>query len=123
MKRFSLIFAAVLLASAVVSCGGGETTTTPETTAAVTGGESTVETEEVATAEAVMEAVEVEEKIEEEGFLSDNVKALSPTRLVLKRFFRSKLSIIGLVLIGFAFMEKFITELEEERISELTAYL
>ena len=47
MKRFSLIFAAVLLASAVVSCGGGEAITTPETTAAVTGGESTVETEEV----------------------------------------------------------------------------
>ncbi len=47
MKRLSLILAAVLLAGAVVSCGGGETTTTPETTDAVTGGESAVETGEV----------------------------------------------------------------------------
>ena len=31
--------------------------------------------------------------------LADSVKALTPTQLVLKRFFRSKLSIIGLVLI------------------------
>ena len=33
--------------------------------------------------------------------LSDNVKIISPTRLVLKRFFRSKLSVVGLcVMIG-----------------------
>ena len=33
--------------------------------------------------------------------LSDNVKIISPTRLVLKRFFRSKLSVVGLcIMIG-----------------------
>ena len=43
----------------------------------------------------------------EEGepeFLSDSVKALSPGRLVLKRFFRSKLSIVGLVMIAALFL-------------------
>ena len=48
MKRFSWVLAAVLLAGAVVSCGSGsDTTTTSDTTAAVTEGESTVETEVV----------------------------------------------------------------------------
>ena len=35
--------------------------------------------------------------------IADNVRSLSPTRLVLKRFFRSKLSVIGLAMIIFLF--------------------
>ena len=41
---------------------------------------------------------------EEEMSIADNVRALSPTRLVLKRFFRSKLSVIGLAMIIFLFV-------------------
>ena len=41
---------------------------------------------------------------EEEVSLADSVKTLSPTQLVLKRFFRSKLSIIGLAIIIFLFV-------------------
>ncbi len=40
---------------------------------------------------------------EEEMSLADSVKTLSPTRLVLKRFFRSRLSVIGLAIIIFLF--------------------
>ncbi len=46
MKHISLMMAAILLGAAMVSCGGGDTTTTPESTAAVTGAQTTVETEE-----------------------------------------------------------------------------
>ena len=41
---------------------------------------------------------------EAEVSLADSVKTLSPTQLVLKRFFRSKLSIIGLAIIIFLFV-------------------
>ena len=47
MKRLSLIFAALLLTSAIVSCGGGDSTTTAETTAPAVDSETTAETEEV----------------------------------------------------------------------------
>ena len=40
--------------------------------------------------------------------LADNVKALSPTQLVMKRFFRSKLSVIGVGIILFLFLFSFI---------------
>ena len=40
--------------------------------------------------------------------LEENVKALSPTRLVLKRFFRSKLSVVGLSIILFLFLFSFL---------------
>lgn len=40
--------------------------------------------------------------------LSDRVKTLSPTRTILKRFFRSKLSIIGLVTIILLFLISFV---------------
>ena len=40
--------------------------------------------------------------------LEENVKALSPMRLVLKRFFRSKLSIVGLSIIIFLFLFSFL---------------
>lgn len=42
---------------------------------------------------------ETETATEEEQSLSDRVRVLSPGRLVLKRFFRSKLSITGLVML------------------------
>ncbi len=41
---------------------------------------------------------------ETKGFLADNVRSLSPGRLVAKRFFRSRLSVIGLALIIFLFL-------------------
>ncbi len=57
------------------------------------------ETAETASAETVpAEAVSAEaETSAETEDLSERVKILSPARLVLKRFFRSKLSVIGLV--------------------------
>lgn len=46
-------------------------------------------------------------EVEQES-LSDSVRALSPTRLVVKRFFRSKLSVVGLVIIIFLFLFSYI---------------
>lgn len=45
---------------------------------------------------------------EEEESISDSVKTLSPTKMVLKRFFRSKLSIFGLVTLICLFLFSFI---------------
>ena len=56
--------------------------------------------------ETVAEEVAVSEEATES--IADSVKALSPTRLVLKRFFRSKLSIVGLVLIIGLFLFSFL---------------
>ena len=65
--------------------------------------EETLETEEILAAEKI-ESVEQPEKAEgEKGFLSDNIRVLSPARMVAKRFFRSKLSVAGLVIILFLF--------------------
>ncbi|MBE7067933.1 MAG: ABC transporter permease [Clostridiales bacterium] len=58
--------------------------------------------------ETLVENAEAETQTEQQGFLSDNVKALSPSQLVMKRFFRSKLSIVGLVLIIGLFLFSFI---------------
>ena len=58
--------------------------------------------------ETLVENAESETQTEQQGFLSDNVKALSPSQLVMKRFFRSKLSIVGLVLIIGLFLFSFI---------------
>ena len=46
--------------------------------------------------------------VENAESLADSVKSLSPTQLVLKRFFRSKLSIVGLVIIVFLFAFSFL---------------
>jgi len=46
-------------------------------------------------------------ELEDTESLSDQVKVLSPLQLVLKRFFRSKLSIAGIVLILFLFVFSF----------------
>jgi len=40
--------------------------------------------------------------------LYDNVKVLSPTRMVLKRFFRSRLSVVGLVILIVMFLFSFV---------------
>jgi len=45
---------------------------------------------------------------EEEVSLADRVKMLTPTQLVFKRFFRSKLSIIGLCMLLFLFVFAFL---------------
>ena len=54
------------------------------------------------------EATKTEKEEESVESLADNVKSLSPTQLVLKRFFRSKLSIVGLVIIVFLFLFSFL---------------
>ena len=64
------------------------------------------ETAEETVVEEVAEEVAVSEETQES--IADSVKALSPTRLVLKRFFRSKLSIVGLVLIIGLFLFSFL---------------
>ena len=72
--------------------------------------EETVPTSEIVeetAEETVAEEVAVSEE-EETKSIADSVKALSPTRLVLKRFFRSKLSIVGLVLIIGLFLFSFL---------------
>ena len=48
------------------------------------------------------------EEPEKEEALSDRVRVISPGRMVLKRFFRSKLSVIGLCLMLFLFLFSFI---------------
>jgi len=48
------------------------------------------------------------ETIDDEESLSDKVKVLSPLQLVLKRFFRSKLSVAGLAMILFLFAFSFL---------------
>ena len=61
------------------------------------------ETEEVTSTETLQNGA-----VKEEQSIADSVKALSPTRLVMKRFFRSKLSIVGLVLIISLFLFSFL---------------
>ena len=46
-------------------------------------------------------------KSNEEGALDKNLKLMSPTRMVLRRFFRSKLSIIGLIMVVGLFVFSF----------------
>jgi len=50
----------------------------------------------------------VAQKQTETENLSDRVKIISPGKLVVKRFFRSKLSIVGLVMLVFLFMFSFV---------------
>lgn len=42
------------------------------------------------------------------GFDDENFQQMSPTRLVMRRFFRSKLSIVGLIMIAFLFLFSFL---------------
>lgn len=50
----------------------------------------------------------VPESTPEEGFLADKIKVASPTQQVLKRFFRSKLSIFGIVTLVILFIFSFL---------------
>ena len=59
------------------------------------------------------EITEVEESEETtndkfKGFDDENFKQMSPTRLVMRRFFRSKLSIVGIVMIVLLFLFSFL---------------
>lgn len=60
------------------------------------------------TVETVENEAAVVEEAEEIESIADNVKSLSPTQLVMKRFFRSKLSIVGLIIIVFLFLFSFV---------------
>ena len=42
--------------------------------------------------------------IDTEAPLDKNIKLMSPTRMVVRRFFRSKLSVVGLVMLAFLFL-------------------
>ena len=57
--------------------------------------------------ELAMTAVEVEEENgapEVETPLDRNVRMMSPTRMVIRRFFKSKLSVVGLIMLAFLFV-------------------
>ncbi len=55
--------------------------------------------------EKIIVSQEVEPEIQkEETPLDKNVKLLSPTRIVLRRFFRSKLSLVGLIMLAVLFL-------------------
>lgn len=56
----------------------------------------------------IAELVVNDEAAEEETIFEDTYKEMSPIRLVLRRFFRSKLSIVGLVMIVFLFLFSFL---------------
>ena len=61
--------------------------------------------------EAAQETAEKPEQApeqEKKEFLSDNIRVLSPARMVAKRFFRSKLSVAGLAIIVFLFLFAFL---------------
>ena len=50
----------------------------------------------------------VVEPAEEDGPLDRNVKLMSPTRMVVRRFFRSRLSIVGLIMVVSLFLFSFV---------------
>lgn len=50
------------------------------------------------------EEAELSEELAAETPLDKNIKLMSPTRMVLRRFFRSKLSIVGLCMLIFLFL-------------------
>ena len=58
--------------------------------------------------EALQEEALQQPAAEEQESIADSVKSISPTRLVIKRFFRAKLSIVGLVMIIALFVFSFV---------------
>ncbi len=56
---------------------------------------------------------------EEEAPLDKNIKLMSPTQMVLRRFFRSKLSVVGLVMIVSLFIFSFLGPLVYQRWGEI----
>jgi peptide/nickel transport system permease protein len=68
-----------------------------------------VKEEELENSEKENITIQNEEKEEEKGeFLADNIRVMSPGRMVAKRFFRSKLSMVGLITIIALFLFSFI---------------
>lgn len=66
-------------------------------------------------------------EIEENQSLEETYKEMSPMRLVMRRFFRSKLSIVGIVMIAFLFLFSFLGPLVyskwgEEQVDRGTFY-
>lgn len=61
-------------------------------------------TEEKVIAEAVTSEVDNTPIAEEEAPLDRNIKLMSPTRMIVRRFFRSKLSMIGLIMLAALFL-------------------
>ncbi len=86
------------------------------------GTEDVVEAEEVADAEIVAKAEEVSntEAVEDtEVPLDKNVRLMSPTMMVVRRFFRSKLSIIGLIMVIGLFVFSFFGPLIYDKWGEI----
>ena len=63
--------------------------------------------ENVSESEELLDA-SVVETVEEDEPLDKNIKLMSPTRMVLRRFVRSKLSIIGLIMVVSLFLFSFV---------------
>ena len=65
-------------------------------------------------------AAPAEESAEEENVpLDKNVRLMSPTRMVVRRFFRSRLSIIGLIMVVSLFLFSFVGPLIYTRWGEI----
>ena len=76
--------------------------------------------EETVTEAPATEAVEAEETVTEAELpLDRNVKLMSPMQMVIRRFFRSKLSIVGLVMIVSLFLFSFVGPLVYTRWGEI----
>lgn len=69
-----------------------------------------MEEEKIPAEETAEETVENEMKTVEgsQGFLSDNIRVMSPWQMVMRRFFRSKLSMVGLTIIVVLFLFSFL---------------
>ena len=59
------------------------------------------------------------ENTEENAPLDKNVKLMSPTQMVVRRFFRSKLSVVGLIMIVSLFLFSFLGPLVYTRWGEI----
>ena len=59
------------------------------------------------------------ENTEENAPLDKNVKLMSPTQMVVRRFFRSKLSVVGLIMIVSLFLFSFFGPLVYTRWGEI----
>ena len=77
--------------------------------------------EEVVMEETISEITETEvpEVADTEVPLDKNVKLMSPTRMVVRRFFRSKLSVVGLIMVISLFLFSFVGPLVYTRWGEI----
>lgn len=95
----------------------------PESDFAVQGNAEAVSAVAVSINDEQSQAAKKPEKSGE--FISDNVRIVSPFKLVLKRFFRSKLSVVGLAMflavVVFAFLGPVFVSWEEEEVDRSPA--